>query len=162
MLQETTLETHNCLNQLTASEQTHESLVRNLPWLPKGQPGPARAGAPFVHSQMQGPQVIPTEEHWHCGHQGCAHPLHAPSVSTENTPSKPAHCQTSALDDAQGLCCPQATGFAWNSRKGSRSQSTHTSKTKRTAAVSRVPRAWLWQAVLCQELALISPRPSFI
>lgn len=128
----------------------------NLPWFPKGQPVPARAGAPFVHSQMQGPQVIPTEEHWHCGQQGSAHPLHAPSVSTENTPSKPAHCQTSALDDAQGLCCPQATGFAWNSRKGPRSQSTHTSKTKQTAAVSRVPRAWLWQAVLCQELALTS------
>lgn len=32
----------------------------------------------------------------------------------------------------------------------------HTSKTKRTAAVSRVPRAWFWQAGLCQELALTS------
>lgn len=128
----------------------------NLQWLPKAQPVPARAGALFVHSQMQGPQGTQTEEHWHYGQQGSAHPLSAPSVFTKNTPSKPAHCQTSALNDAQGLCCLQATGLAWNRRKGPQSQTTHTSKTKRTAALSRVPRAWLWQAGLCQELALTS------
>lgn len=102
----------------------------NLPWLPEGQSVPARARALSVPTQAQGTQVDPNRAAltlWTAGlhpHPKCYQFILRTLPILRVTP------QMAALNDAQRLCRPQATGLAWSSHKGLQSQGTHTNKTK--------------------------------
>lgn len=108
-------------------------MVLNLPWLPEGQPVPARARALSVPSQAQGTQVDPKRAAltlWTAGLRPLSKCYQFILRTLQICRATP---QMAALNDAQGLCCPQATGLAWSSHKGLQSQGTHTNKTKRHA-----------------------------